>query len=106
MLHPDPHPNLLPRGEGIVERERLAGKALDGFQRLVGVTFHVTGVIDDVAEDTLLVDDVGDAANHAALFIECAKSLGRLMIRVAADEPVTQTAMLRERSLARNQINA
>ena len=86
--------------------EPLIGQALDGFQCLVGVTLHVTGVIDDMAEDAVLVDDVGDAANHAALFVPCAECLGRLMVRIATDEPVTQTAVLRERSLARDQINA
>ncbi len=86
--------------------ERLAGKTLHSLQRLVCVAFHVAGVIDHMAEDALLVDDVGNAANHAALFIPRAERLGRLMIRVAADEPVTQAAVLRERRLAWNQINA
>lgn len=70
------------------------------------MTLHVAGVINDVSEDALLVDDVGDAADHAALLIPRAQRLGRFMIRVAADEPVAQTAMLSKRSLAWNQINA
>ncbi len=86
--------------------EPLTGKALHGLQRFVCMALHVTGVINDVAEDAFLVDDVGDAAHHASFLIPRAERLGRLVIRVAADEPVTQAAVLRECRLARNQINA
>ena len=86
--------------------QELAGEALDSLQRLISVALHVSGVIDDVTENALLVDDVGDAADHAALFIPRAERLGCIMVWIAADEPVTQPAMLREGSLARNQIDA
>ena len=84
----------------------LAGESLDGLQGLVGVAFHVAGVIDDVADDALGIDDVGDAADHAAFFVPRAERFGGLMIGIPADEPVAQAAMLRKRGLGWNQINA
>ncbi len=86
--------------------QQLAGDTPNSFQRLVRVTLHVAGIIDDMAKDAVLVDDVRDAANHAAFFIPRAERLGRLMVRVAAHEPVAQATMLCEGSLAWNQINA
>ena len=84
----------------------LAGESLDGLQCLVGVAFHVAGVVDDVADDALGIDDVGDAADHAALFVPRAKRFGGFMIGIPTDEPVAQAAMLRKRGLGWNQINA
>lgn len=86
--------------------QQLAGEAPDSLQCLISVALHISGVIDDVTEDALLVDDVGDAADHAALFVPRAQRLGCIMVRIAADESITQPAMLRKGSLARNQIDA
>ena len=36
-----------------LERISLAGETFDGFEGLVGVAFHVAGVVDDVADDAL-----------------------------------------------------
>ena len=84
----------------------LSLDALDGLQGLAGMTLHIAGVINDVAEDAFRVDDVGDATDHAAFFIPRAERLCRFMFRVAADEPVAEATMLGKRRLARNQINA
>ena len=84
----------------------LAGESFEGFEGLVGVAFHVAGVVDDVADDALGIDDVGDAADHAAFFVPRAKGFGGLMIGIPADEPVAQAAMLGKRGLGWNQINA
>ncbi len=69
------------------------------------MALHIAGVVNDVAEDAFRVDDVGDAADHAAFFIPRAERLCRFMIRVATDEPVAEATMLGKRRLARNQIN-
>ena len=83
-----------------------AGERFDRLQGLVGVAFHVSWVVDDVADDALGIDNVGDATDHAALFVPRAEGFGGLMIGIPADEPVAQAAMLGKRGLGWNQINA